>query len=549
MRRINLSILIGILLTALYLTINFITINDYGVTWDFSYHFNAGLWHLGKPLTDPIFILSPSAPLPDTIPVILYNLFYEKLKILPFDAVYNLYSVILGSVGVGILFFAAKSLFNFPIAFFSSVSLALLPRYFGHLHNNMKDIPQAAFFTLSLWMFWRLYKKPKLTNLVAACLAFAVSYNSKINAVFILLITFAFLIFTYISRYKSIVIPKNIIPNLFRNPIGILKQVQDDVKTSVQYDIKTKIIYFYFILAPLFAFLLWSIFWENPIGRLLEAFHTYTTSTTNMPLLYFGKIVYSGQNVPWHYPLGLLAVTTPILIIIFFLIGLYSLVRWRKLKLEARIFLFLWLTIPLSRYLKPHMIIIDDIRHFMEAVYPLSAIAGIGMYRFYLTMTIILHSIIPRINKLFISFLYLLFVICYLLFQNISYHPYQTSYYNELIGGIKGAQGKFDVEFWAHPYKQALFYLNSNAPLNSKVTIPMAPDVAALYLRNDLKTQVNKENLASVDPKIYEKSDYIVVLKRQSFFDWYGITPYIKNHLPIYSLSLDGVPLVSIYKN
>jgi len=143
----------------------------------------------------------------------------------------------------------------------------------------------------------------------------------------------------------------------------------------------------------------------------------------------------------------------------------------------------------------------------------------------------------------------LLFVICYLLFQNISYHPYQTSYYNELIGGIKGAQGKFDVEFWAHPYKQALFYLNSNAPLNSKVTIPMAPDVAALYLRNDLKTQVNKENLASVDPKIYEKSDYIVVLNRQSFFDWYGITPYIKNHLPIYSLSLDGVPLVSIYKN
>lgn len=514
--------ILGFLIIIIFLSINIATINDYGVTWDFTYHFNAGLWHLKKPLIEPNFIMGPSPPLSDILPTLSYLFFFEKLKLFSFDAAYNLYSVVLGSVGIGILYFMVKEIFNWRIALFSSLILGFLPRYFGHLHNNMKDIPQAVFFTLTVWTFWRLYKKPMIMNLLIASASFALAFNSKVNAIFILIIAAIFLLLISLKPIK--------------------------LKLQLNFS-QSKFILLFFLTAPIAALLLWWPFWDNSIGRLLEAQRSYTTSTTNMPILYFGKIFFSGNNVPWHYPIGLLSVTTPTLILFFFLLGLFGLIFDKKITFEAKLFVFIWFLVPLARYLKPQMIVIDDIRHFMEVLFPFAAIAGIGTYRIYL---FILHKskiIFPRINKLLIAFLYFLFFIFYSLFQNLSYHPYQTSYFNELIGGIKGANGKFDIEFWASSYKQALKYLNNNTPYNSVITIPMAPDIAQLYLRPDLTTYLNQKNLAGVQSLVYSQSDYVVILNRQSFFEWYGIYPYIENRKPVYSTKIQNVPLVSIYKN
>lgn len=509
--KINKYLLIAIVITLLYFLINLAIINDYGVTWDYTYHFNAGLWHFKKPLTDPDFVMGPSPPLSDILPVFSLILFHEKWSILPFDAAYNLYSVILGSLGVGILYLVTNSLFNQQIAFFSSLILALLPRYFGHLHNNMKDIPQAVFYTLSIWMFWRLIKSPKIFNLLVAALTFSLAYNSKVNAIFILVTAFLYLFFTFISKY--------FIRNSYRTLLNIK-------------------ILSYFILSPLFALILWFSFWDNPIGRLLEASHSYTTSTTNMPVLYFGKIFYSGQNIPWHYPIGIISVTTPIMISIFFLLGFINLFIYSKFPKKNRLFILLWFLVPLSRYLKPHMIVIDDIRHFMEVVFPFAVISGFGAYR--------LIEFLKR--KVMINTAVCLFVF-YLIFQNVSYHPYQTSYFGELIGGIKGADGKFDIEFWASAYKPALQYLNKYVPQNSKIIVAMAPDIAKLYLRQDLTINLDQKNLPGADSKIYSESDYTVILNRQSFFDRYGISAYLAQNQPIYTLSKYRVPLVYIFKN
>lgn len=509
----KLPLLSGIILATLYLGFNLATINDYGVTWDYTYHFNAGLWHLKLPLTDPNFIMGPSAPLPDIFPTLFYLLFYDKWKLLPFDAAYNLYSVFIGSLGILILFLFIKGLFNSQIALFSAITLALLPRYFGHLHNNMKDIPQAVFFTLALWMFWHFYKKFKIQDFFLACFTFALSFNSKINALFILPIT---AIYTFLSAFIT----------------------HNEAKKNLY-------IITYFIFAPIVAFLFWSLFWSNPVDRLIEAKYSYTTSTTNMPLLYFGRIFYSGIDVPWHYPFGLLLVTTPIMVSFFFIIGFLSLSKMIIKKNTNALFVFLWFAIPISRYFKPQMIIVDDVRHFMEILFPFAVISGIGMYYFY-------HLILPSFTKKRKKIIFVILVIVYtsyLVYQNILYHPYQTSYYSELIGGIKGADNKFDIDFWAGSYKKGMQYLNKNAPSNAKITVAMAPDIAKLYLRSDLWQKLNLQNMTATDSKIYSQSDYTVILNRQSFFQWFNINPYINDRKPVYISTLHDVPLVSIYKN
>jgi len=148
-----------------------------------------------------------------------------------------------------------------------------------------------------------------------------------------------------------------------------------------------------------------------------------------------------------------------------------------------------------------------------------------------------------------VSFIFSCVYICYLILQVSSVHPYQTSYFSEWLGGIKGAQGKFDIEFWAGSYKQAMQYLNQNARNNAKITVAMAPDIAKLYLRPDLSDTVNENNLTKANSQIYNESDYTVILNRESFFNWYNIYPYLKSNKPVYSLIIREVPLVYIFQN
>lgn len=514
--KINKDISVSLLLTLVYLIINLLTLSDYGVTWDFTYHFNVGLWHLQLPLQDKSVVIGPSPPLSDVLPALSYLLFFEKLHLLPWDASYNLYGVIIGSAAIGILYLFVCQLYKPSIAFISSLILAFLPRYFGHLHNNMKDIPQSVFFMLSLFLFWRLIRIPTFKNLLLASIAFAVSYNSKVNAIFILVIAASFLLTQLF---------------IFKQKIG------------------NKVIFLYFFLAPLAALLLWWPFWTDPVGRLLEARHSYTTSTTNMPVLYFGRLYYSGVTIPLSYPFGLLAVTTPSLILFFFCLGVVKLIKDTIRKKSYALFILFWFFVPLLRYFKPNMIIIDDIRHFMEVLFPLAIISGTGAYQLYL----FIHARIPKIRVLQVTIpihcILLGIVSFYLLIPISLYHPFQTSYFNELIGGVKGAQGKFDIEFWASSYKYALSYLNQNAPQNAKIVVSMAPDIAKLYLRDDLQSKLNLHNLASVDPTVYKESDYTVILNRQSFWEWFSIPPYMKDRKPLYTLAIQSVPLVYIYKN
>lgn len=513
MKKINFFFVIGISLTLVFFLINLLIINDYGVTWDFTYHFNAGLKQLRLPVRTDSFIMFASNPIPDIIPTGFYLIFFEKLKLFPWDSAYNLFSVIMGSLGIGILFLFISELINPTVAIISSLTLAFLPRYFGHLHNNMKDIPQATLFTLSLYLFYRYYNRPVFRNLLSVILALSLSLLTKINAVFIPVIVafwyfLPFQIYSLKKRVKMMTVP--------------------------------------LIFALTFMFLFWLIIWDHPVDRFIEWISTYTTSTTNMPVLYFGKIYYSGVNIPWHYPFGMLAATTPLPILIFFVIGLFILVKSMKDRNKSSWLIFFWFFIPLLRFLKPKMLVIDDIRHFMEIVFPLSVISGIGIVH---TISLFKKAMRKIQYAAYYLFLIYIFYFVYLLWQIISVHPYQTSYFNEMINLSKKNSELFDIDFWTISYKTSMNWLNKNAPYGSRITVAMAPDIAKLYLRDDLKTYLNSKNLADTDSAIYSKSDYTVILNRKSFYGWYNIYPYTQNRTPIFTLKSQETPLVFIYKN
>lgn len=499
-------IIIGIIVG--YLLLHLSILGAYGLTWDFHFHVFGGgkllgyTWQQIEPRIlpyvepDPRFAWSlPYGPIMSIPPVMSMMLFHNAWHLLPRDSAYNLPIVLWGVAGVVILYVFLKQAFSVRVAALAALFLAFLPRYFGDMHNNMKDIPSAVVFALNIWVVWRLvtYKRP--IDWLFAVLAFAIAFNVKINSIFIPVIFTAWVALQWIMH------------------------------TSFRQKKTLTIFLSYIPLSLLAAFALWSAFWEHPVAQLFHAYRTFGIGTNNIEVLLHGAWYCSGSTVPWYYPYWYIGITTPVLLLIFFVIGLFH------RSSPTKLLLLLWLFLPLSRYFIPSVGVIDGVRHFEEVLFPLAAIAAIGCDR-------LLHRIRPSLTRNAV----ILGIVGYVLLPIITYHPYQIVYFNELIGGASGAFGKYDLDYWGTSQKEAIAWVNSHAPQNAKVYIVMAADVAATYLRPDLLGNLNKYG--------YDDSDFVILLNRQSFYyRFFYSYEYLLAHTPAYTVSVHNTPLTWVFDN
>lgn len=496
------KILIGLFFTFLYLVLQLFLMKDYGISWDFHYHLYGGLHQLGiavpsidkpppVPFTPPdprLTIDDPFGPIMGIIPALSYQILFETLHLLPFDMAYNLPSVLYGSIGVGILYFFLYQALGVRGGLIGALILGFLPNYFGYLHVNMKDIPVAVVFCLSIYFFWRLSRNKKFIDLFLASLFFGIAFSIKVNAIYIPIICALWLL---ISMRKKLL------------------------------DKSMRIVLVYFISAPLAALFIWWPFWTDPVAKLIELRDTFSHNTFNMPVLLSGETYRSGINIPFYYPYLYLAITTPLSILLFFVVGLFISLKRGSFYL----LLILWFFVPLLRFFLPNVSVIDGVRHFLEVLFPLAAIAAVGF--------MVVYSYLRK------SKIFLLFIFGSLVYNIVFYHPYQTSFYNLLVGGIRGANGKYDIDFWGTPQKEAVGWLNENAEKGSAINIFMAQSSASMYLRHDLLERVNTKNLW--------ESDYVVILNRPSFWNEEVkkfMTEKIGRGKIAYSRTIDTVPLV-----
>jgi len=127
----------------------------------------------------------------------------------------------------------------------------------------------------------------------------------------------------------------------------------------------------------------------------------------------------------------------------------------------------------------------------------------------------------------------------------IKTHPYQSSYFNEIIGGINGAVRRgLETEYWGNAYLGVLPFMNQH------------PDkVYWLYMMDiDPKLRLGfaiyKES-GHLDKKVRfgdkTNSDYLILLIRQGFFNE-EMWDYYRNRKPVFSVRLNGTDLACVYK-
>jgi hypothetical protein len=85
----------------------------------------------------------------------------------------------------------------------------------------------------------------------------------------------------------------------------------------------------------------------------------------------------------------------------------------------------------------------------------------------------------------------------------INLHPYQYVYYNQIAGGLKGANGKYETDYWGNSYKEStlklinylknkdgnLFYKNAY-----KIYVTGPVEAASYYFPDNFKLEKNIEN-------------------------------------------------------
>lgn len=415
--------------------------DDYGVTWDeglqaeygeraLDYFLTGGknllaLEDVSQRLYGPAFEIPPAA--------------LDRLTGLPKFRMRHLFVglvALLALPGVALL----GSRFREPLVpGLSLIALLMLPRFVGHAFINSKDIPLAVafvwFIMAALWLFadrdlrWRR---------VAACgAALGVTLWARPGA------------FPLLAVLLAIAAAAGFLLGERARPVAA---AGGTARTAAALLAVVAIGWVLMVLP-------WPWAHASPVSNPIRAMRAAASFPVELPVLFEGEIYRSGA-LPRRYAVEFLAITTPPGLLVLAFVGLLLCLRRvargsRGRDRATASMLLAWLLLPLTLavVLRPNLY--DGIRHLLfvlPAVALLAALggawlverAGSGLRRkgALVVVTALILAPLPAMLRL---------------------HPYEMTYFNAFVGGTAGADGRFETDYWASSYGEAVRWINREA--------------------------------------------------------------------------------------
>ncbi|OGC75093.1 hypothetical protein A2547_01350 [candidate division WWE3 bacterium RIFOXYD2_FULL_43_10] len=422
-----------IVFSIIYLALSFLLYKDFGVTYDEKVEYDAGKY-LSSYLSAPTTLENTEKLVNDRSDNIKY---YHQLPL--FSTYSRVYPALLNILNPSFYFewFHLQNLilglflfiFSYSVlylvyrdgsrAVIGPILLFFTPAVTGHIPANPKDIPFAVIFLLGIFLISYFLKNPRnrSVEILTLGVVFGIAQSTRIVG-FSLFITYFLL-------------------NLFRS-------VANREKVGETFLNSTIILMLSFFIWVLSVPFLGANFFANLIYIITE---TAGFQTWNHEILYMGKFL-SKEERPWHYLPVLLSIQLPLTILFSLASGLLLVVR-KKLRYNFSHPVFVITTIVLINfiiYFVLHPVVYNGIRHFLYLAVCLVLLAAFFLIDLY--------------NRLKTKHKFVLWgaVSAYLFFtlvRMIHLHPYEYIYYNELTGGLRGVDKKFESDYWGAAYKES----------------------------------------------------------------------------------------------
>ncbi len=457
-------------------------------------------------------------PLSDILSAATNRLLYSKLRLINDVDAYHVYGVVLAAALIGLVYYWTSLRYGTGAGLIAALSLATYPLFWAESHfNTEKDIPEAVFWSFFMFAVWSAVKTKKLRWFLLSGLFAGLALGTKFNILFsVFVIVPWFLMYLFYRK--------------------------DRFKFALKY-VKSVKVWFGFLLIPVLMvgvfILFWPYLWADPIGRVQSVISFYKEiGTTSSDLARFRTLF--GFNL---FPLIWIITTTPPIVLALSVIGIiYSAIKGLKSEDHFEYLILLWLLVPIARVVWPHANTYGGVRQLMEYIPAMAILAGIGfsallsfsrkyMYMAQASVAIVLIGFVVLVSTL------------------IKIHPNENVYFNSLIGGLSGAKEQ-NLPFWGfsfgNPYRQAISWINANAEENATLVFAyeLIPNFPRLWLRPDIFL-INAERSGYL-----QKGEYAVTLNYQgtdtrSYYDLF-LTKYVN---PVYTSKVDGVPVVTVWKN
>jgi hypothetical protein len=486
-----------------------ITYRGYGSNWDEAVQAHYGglaLDYFRSGLVDRrvngFLDLRFYGPLVEMIPALLGG-------ILPMVDPYALRHAIIPLFGLATLpaVFAYAARARVPgLPLLAILALATMPRFYGDWFNNSKDVPFACLFTLSMFTLAALCQAPRFTawRVVGCGLAIGLALAVRPGGLPILLLFFltaAALSLVFPSRGRAAV-ARRPLTSVALAAIGVL------------------------VIAWVVMVLPWPWAHEHPLAHPIAAMREAASFGTSYPVLFRGAFVES-RALPADYLPTFLLITTPLVVLVLAAVGVAAgLLRLRQAAAPSFHFLLTlaWVVVPSSLFALIRPNVYDGIRHF------LFVLPGIAVLAAYGGAWLCDHVVPSRRRGLAIGACAVLLLLP--IKDLVALHPYQTTYFNGLVGGVAGADGNYDTEYWLTSYREAIGWVNARAAQRPATifTVDVAGDGYITpwvehYAQPNVRTRV-----VSAPPaprSLPDGIDYYIATRRWGFDRGYPAAPIV----------------------
>lgn len=521
----------------------FVTLKDYGISWDETIHFSRGQAYLyyfltgktnyndlpnenmqgnlGKPENVVLprrsfyqlddfhngeYFLNTDVghpPLNDILAALSNYVFYQKLGIMDDISAYHLFNILAAAVVVFVVAAFAYEVMGFIPALVSVLALVTYPLFWSEAHFNIKDPPETAFFAATIWLFWKSLQKYDYRFLLLSVLFFAFGLGTKFNILFLPVILFPYLLFRHKSSVK---VPKAYKAILLLSPL---------------------------IVGGIFV-ATWPYLWGDVFHRILQIFHYYKGIGT--------EIKYQPESFFWFgfntFPIKWIFFTTPPIVILLSVIGFIRV--WLKGKQIPELILwFSWLCVPILRVTLPGTSIYGGVRQIFEFIPALALVTGLGAWQ----LLALLKSKLMFKVVVILLFIWPLYIL-------VKMHPNQNVYFNFLVGGLKGAK-EANFPSWGNSYGnaylQGIKWINQNVPVDASLTLVQGTrlNVPPILVRKD----VDFSGLGWSG--IARKGEYLMDLTfndttQEFHYEWEYLDKFLD---PVYEVKVDGVAILKVWKN
>lgn len=405
-----------------------------------------------------------------------YHLILALFSLSAFFFLYKISHLLTGKRWVGLL---------------SVILLFATPRFFGDIFNNSKDIAPVYFLMAATYFSLMVLRSRRVEVSSAIFFGAAIGIGVSMRVVLLYALGIFFLIY-------------------------MLNLLVRKVSFSV-FLVSSALILFASLLS---LHLVHPYLHEKPFAGILDMI-TYSTRFPQLDSMLFDGSVIRADHLPWYYLPKWILITTPLSIVFFAffsLIGLFR--RPGKIKKLTRWYIALLFFVPIALVIISRPYLYDAWRHFLFLIAPFSILAVIGLYD--------AIRISLRFGLLALGIFLIGSAATVITMQRL--HPYEYVYFSSLVGGLKGAYGKYETDYWGKSFKEAVMLFEKRTAIDPNRTYTLNtcghPSSSIPYFLPNMKWVGD-----------LKEADYFICYTR------YGQHKLVSDEKTLYTVDRDGIPL------